>query len=157
MIYDYARVSKTGGSTRNQETQLHILREFEIREEHTFADWTTCSSTSRPAWNQLMTRRGRATTVVVARLDRFSWKFREDIKVLSKLPKPNIGLCHQGGHQHPRRQHRSQAPPQDNDPPLCLLTGVRQEAEKAGLEQARVEDRGPARLLALTLDQVRES
>ena len=56
VTFGYARVSKTDDATRNLETQLHILQEFGIREEHIFADEMTGSSMSRPAWNELMTR-----------------------------------------------------------------------------------------------------
>ena len=72
VTYGYARVSKTDDATRNLETQLHILHEYGIREEHLFADEMTGSSMSRPAWNELMTRVRPSDTVVVAWLDRFS-------------------------------------------------------------------------------------
>ena len=48
VTYDYARGSKAEDATRNLETQLHILQEFGIREEHIFADEMTGSSMSRP-------------------------------------------------------------------------------------------------------------
>ena len=51
VTYGYARVSKTDDATRNLETQIHILQEFGIREEHILADEMTGSSLSRPAWN----------------------------------------------------------------------------------------------------------
>ncbi len=47
--YGCARVSKTDEITRNLETQLRILQEYGIREEHIFADEMTGSSMSRPA------------------------------------------------------------------------------------------------------------
>lgn len=34
----YAKVSKTDRDDKNQETQLHILREFGFHEEHFFTD-----------------------------------------------------------------------------------------------------------------------
>lgn len=42
--YGYAPFSKTGDATQNQETQLHILQEYGIREERIFADEMTGSS-----------------------------------------------------------------------------------------------------------------
>ena len=51
----YPRISKTDDATRNPETQLHMLQEFGIREEHIFTGGMTGSSLSRPGWNELMT------------------------------------------------------------------------------------------------------
>ena len=48
VTYDYARVSKTDDGFRTPETQLHILQEFGILEEHIFEDEMTGSSMSRP-------------------------------------------------------------------------------------------------------------
>ena len=56
VTYGYARVSKTDDATRNPETQLHVLQEFGIREEHIFTGGMTGSSLSRPGWNELMTQ-----------------------------------------------------------------------------------------------------
>ena len=53
--YGYTRVSKTDDTTRNLETQLHILQQFGIRGEHISPDEMTGSSLSRPGWNELMT------------------------------------------------------------------------------------------------------
>ena len=41
-----------GDVTRNLETQLYILLEFGVREEHIFTDEMTDSSMTRPAWNE---------------------------------------------------------------------------------------------------------
>ena len=49
VTYGYARVSKTDEATQNLETQLHILDQYGIREEHIFTDEMTGSSMSRPA------------------------------------------------------------------------------------------------------------
>ena len=46
IYYGYARVSKTEDATRNLETQLRILQEFGIREEHIFTDEWEASSPS---------------------------------------------------------------------------------------------------------------
>ena len=54
--YGYARVSKPDDATRSPETQLHVLQEFGIREEHIFTGGMTGSSLSRPGWNELMTQ-----------------------------------------------------------------------------------------------------
>ena len=53
--YGYARVSKPDDASRSPETQLHVLQEFGIREEHIFTGGMTGSSLSRPGWNELMT------------------------------------------------------------------------------------------------------
>ena len=53
--YSYARVSKPDDATRSPETQLHVLQEFGIREEHIFTREMTGSPMSRPGWNELMT------------------------------------------------------------------------------------------------------
>ena len=47
--YGYARVSKLDNATRSPETQLHVLQEFGIREEHIITGGMTGSSLSRPA------------------------------------------------------------------------------------------------------------
>ena len=52
----YARVSKLDNATRSPETQLHVLQEFGIREEHIITGGMTGSSLSRPGWNELMTQ-----------------------------------------------------------------------------------------------------
>ena len=88
----YARVSKTNDATRNLETQLHILQEFGIREEHIFADEMTGSSTYRPAWNELMTQVRPSETIVVAWLDRFSRNFDEGVRIQVDLTKQNVGI-----------------------------------------------------------------
>ena len=64
--YGYARVNKPEDTTRNLETQLRILQEYGIREEHIFADEMTGSSMSRPAWNELMAGVRPNDTIVVA-------------------------------------------------------------------------------------------
>ena len=56
ITYSYARVSKTDDAARSPETQLHVLQEFGIREEHIFTVGVTGSSLSRPGWNELMTQ-----------------------------------------------------------------------------------------------------
>ena len=64
VTYGYARVSKTDDATRNPETQLHVLQEFGIREEHILTGGMTGSSLSRPGWNELMTPIQPNNTVV---------------------------------------------------------------------------------------------
>ena len=39
--YGYARVSKPDDASRSPETQLHVLQEFGIREEHIFTGGMT--------------------------------------------------------------------------------------------------------------------
>ena len=53
--YGYALVTKPDDATRSPETQLHVLQEFGIREEHIFTREMTGSPMSRPGWNELMT------------------------------------------------------------------------------------------------------
>ena len=55
VTYGYARVSKPDDATRSPETQLHVLQEFGIREEHIFTREMTGSPMPRPGWNELMT------------------------------------------------------------------------------------------------------
>ena len=93
MSFINARVSKTDDATRNLETQLHILQEFGIREEHIFTEELTGSSMSRPAWNELMARVRPDDTVVVAWLDRFSRNFDEGVRIRAELTKQNIGVA----------------------------------------------------------------
>ena len=92
VTYGYARVSKTDDATRNLETQLRILHEFGIREEHIFADEMTGSSMSRPGWNELMARARPSDTIVVAWLDRFSRNFEEGVRMQADLNKRNVGI-----------------------------------------------------------------
>ena len=89
---EYASVSKTDGATRNLETQLHMLQEFGIREEHIFADEMTGGSMSRPAWNELMTRVRPSDTIVVAWLDQFSRNFDEGVRIQADITKQDIGI-----------------------------------------------------------------
>ena len=51
----YPRISKTDDATQSPETQLQVLQEFEIHEEHIFTVGVTGSSLPRPGWNELMT------------------------------------------------------------------------------------------------------
>ena len=53
--YGYGRVSRPDDATQNPETQLHVLQDFGIREEHIFTGGVTGRSLSRPGWNELMT------------------------------------------------------------------------------------------------------
>ena len=55
VTYGYAQVSKTYDTTRNLETQLHILQQFGIRGEHIFTREMTGRPMPRPGWNELMT------------------------------------------------------------------------------------------------------
>ena len=59
--YGYARVSKTDDATRNPESQLHVLQDFGIREEHTFTARMTGSSLSRSGWNESLITQYSAT------------------------------------------------------------------------------------------------
>ena len=54
VAHGYTRVSKPDDATRSPETQLHVLQEFGIREEHILTGGMTGSSLSRPGWNELM-------------------------------------------------------------------------------------------------------
>ena len=38
VTYSYTKISKADASVRNLDTQLHIMQEYGIREEHIFAD-----------------------------------------------------------------------------------------------------------------------
>ena len=48
VTYGYGRVSRPDDATRNPETQLHVLQDFGIREEHIFTGGMTGRSLSRP-------------------------------------------------------------------------------------------------------------
>ena len=157
VTYGYARVSKTDDATRNLETQLHILKEFGIRQEHIFADEMTGSSMSRPSWNQLMARVRPNDTVVVAWLDRFSRNFDEGVRVQAELTKQNIGIVairegiNTADDSAAAKLFRR----------MMLAQGAYQvestsERIKAGLERAKAEGRKPGRPPALTPEQTKE-
>ena len=151
VTYGYARVSKTDDATRNLETQLHILQEFGIREEHIFSDEMTGSSMSRPAWNELMTRVRPNDTVIVAWLDRFSRNFDEGVRVQAELTKQNVGIVairegiNTADDSAAAKLFRR----------MMLAQGAYQvestgERIKAGQDRARAEGRPPGRPPALT-------
>ena len=157
VTYGYARVSKTDDATRNLETQLHILQEYGIREEHVFSDEMTGSSMSRPSWNELMTRVRPSDTVVIAWLDRFSRNFDEGVRIQAELTKQNIGII----------AIREDINTADDSAAaklfrrMMLAQGAYQvdstsERIKAGLDRARAEGRNPGRPPALTAEQVKE-
>lgn len=50
VAHGYARISKTDDAARNPETQLHVLKECGIREEHIFTGGMTRKSLPRPPW-----------------------------------------------------------------------------------------------------------
>ena len=157
VTYGYARVSKTDDATRNLETQLHILQEFGIREEHIFADEMSGGSMSRPAWNELMTRVRPYDTVVVAWLDRFSRNFDEGVRIQADLTKQNIGIV--AIRENINTADDSAAAKLFRR--MMLAQGAYQvestsERIKAGLDRARAEGRKPGRPLALTPEQVEE-
>ncbi len=157
VTYGYARVSKTDDATRNLETQLHILQEFGIREEHIFADEMSGSSMSRPAWNELMTRVRPNDTVVVAWLDRFSRNFDEGVRIQADLTKQNVGIV--AIRENINTADDSAAAKLFRR--MMLAQGAYQvestsERIKAGLDRARAEGRRPGRPLALTPEQVEE-
>ena len=91
VTYGYARVSKTDDA-RNLETQLHILQDYGMREEHIFTDELTGNSMSRPAWNELMPLVRPNDIIVVAWLDLFSRNFDEGVRIQAELPKQQIGI-----------------------------------------------------------------
>ena len=157
VTYGYARVSKTDDATRNLETQLHILREHGIRDEHTLTDVMTGSSMSRPAWNELMTRVRPHDTIVVAWLDRFSRNFDEGVKIQADLTKQQIGIV----------SIREDINTADDIAAaklfqrMMLAQGAYQvestgERIRAGIDRARAEGRKPGRPPALTPEQVQE-
>ena len=157
VTYGYARVSKTDDATRNLETQLHILQEFGIREEHIFADEMSGRSMSRPGWNKLMTRVRPNDTVVVAWLDRFSRNFDEGVRIQADLTKQNIGIV--AIRENINTADDSAAAKLFRR--MMLAQGAYQvestsERIKAGLDRARAEGRRPGRPLALTPEQVEE-
>ena len=157
VTYGYARVSKTDDATRNLETQLHILQEFGIREEHIFADEMTGSSMSRPAWNELMTQVRPTDTVVVAWLDRFSRNFDEGVRVQAELTKQNVGIV--AIRENINTADDSAAAKLFRR--MMLAQGAYQvestsERIKAGLERAKAEGRKTGRPPALTPEQVQE-
>ena len=157
VTYGYARVSKTDDATRNLETQLHILQEYGIREEHVFSDEMTGSSMSRPSWSELMTRVRPSDTVVIAWLDRFSRNFDEGVRIQAELTKQNIGIIairegiNTADDSAAAKLFRR----------MMLAQGAYQvestsERIKAGLDRARAEGRRPGRPPALTAEQVEE-
>ena len=157
VTYGYARVSKTDDATRNLETQLHILQEYGIREEHVFSDEMTGSSMSRPAWNELMTRVQPSDTVVVAWLDRFSRNFDEGVRIQAELTKQKIGIVAIG--ENINTADDSAAAKLFRR--MMLAQGAYQvestsERIKAGLDRARAEGRTPGRPPALTAEQLEE-
>ena len=79
-------VSKTDDA-RNLETQLHILQDYGMREEHILTDELTGNSMSRPAWNELMPLVRPNDIIVVAWLDLFSRNFDEGVRIQAELPK----------------------------------------------------------------------
>ena len=157
VTFGYARVSKTDDATRNLETQLHILQEFGIREEHIFADEMTGSSMSRPAWNELMTRVRPNDSVVVAWLDRFSRNFDEGVRIQAEFTKQNVGIV--AIRENINTAADSAAAKLFRR--MMLAQGAYQvestsERIKAGLERAIAEGRRPGRPPALTPEQVQE-
>ena len=133
VTYGYARVSKTDDTTRNLETQLHILEQYGIRREHIFTDEMTGSSMSRPAWNELMARVRPNDTIVIAWLDRFSRNFEEGVKIQAELNRQEIGtISVKEGHQHHRRQRRGEILPADDDGQRRIPGGHHQRASESG-------------------------
>ena len=155
VTYGYARVSKTDGATRNLESQLHILQQYGIREEHIFTDVMTGCSISRPAWKQLMTWVRPRDTIVVACLDRFSRNFDEGVRIQATLTKQQIGIV----------SIREDINTADDSAAaklfqrMMLAEGAYQveptgERIRAGIDWARAEGRKPGRPPALIPEQV---
>ena len=155
VTYGYARVGKTDDATRNPETQLHILEEYGIREEHIFTDEMTGSSMSRPAWNELMTQVRPNDTIVVAWLDRFSRNFEEGVKIQAGLTKQRIGIISvtedintaddSAAAKYFRRMMMANG---------AYQVDATSERVKAGLHRARAEERKLGRPPELTPEQV---
>ncbi len=64
--------------------KLHIPKELIL------ADEMTGSSMPRSAWNEVMTKVQPNDTVVAARLDRFSCKFEEGVRIQAELTKQTM-------------------------------------------------------------------
>ena len=157
VIYGYARVSKTDDNSRNLETQLHILQEYGIREEHIFADEMTGRSMSRPAWNDLASRVRPHDTIVVPWLDRFSRNFDEGVRIQADLTRQQVGII----------SIKEDINTADDSAAakffrrMMMANGAYQvestsERIRAGLERARAEGGKPGRSPALTPEQVQE-
>ena len=157
VTYGYARVSKTDEATQNLETQLHILEQYGIRQEHILSDEMTGSSMSRPAWNELMIRVRSNDTIVVAWLDRFSRNFDEGVRIQAELTKQEIGII----------SIREDINTADNSAAaklfrrMMLAQGAYQvdatsERVKAGLDRAKADGKRLGRPHALTPEQVQE-
>ena len=157
VTYGYARVSKTDDTSRNLETQLHILQGYGIHEEHIFTDEMTGSSMSRPAWNELVTRVRSHDTIVLAWLDRFSRNFDEGVRIQADLTRWQVWIIaikediNTADDSTAAKFFRR----------MMMANGAYQvestsERIKAGLERARAEGRKPGCPPALTLEQVQE-
>ena len=157
VTYGYARVSKTDDTTRNLETQLHILEQYGIRQEHILSDEMTGSTMSRPAWNKLMAQVRPNDTIVVAWLDRFSRNFEERVRIQAELTKQEIGII----------SIREDINTADNSAAaklfrrMMLAQGAYQvdatsERVKAGLDRAKAAGKRLGRPPTLTPEQVQE-
>ena len=157
VTYGYARVSKTDDTTRNLETQLHILEQYGIRREHIFTDEMTGSSMSRPAWNELMARVRPNDTIVIAWLDRFSRNFEEGVKIQAELNRQEIGTISvkedinttddSAAAKYFRRMMMANG---------AYQVDATSERVKAGLDRAKAEGKRLGRPPALTPEQAQE-
>ena len=155
--YGCARVSKTDEITRNLETQLRILQEYGIREEHIFADEMTGSSMSRPAWNELMAGVRPNDTIVVAWLDRFSRHFDDGVRIQAELTQQKIGIIaikeeintadDSAAAKYFRRMMMANG---------AYQVDATSERVKAGLDRAKAEGKRLGRPPTLTPGQVQE-
>ena len=92
VTYGYARVSKTDQDEKNLETQLRVLRDHGIRQDHIFTDVASGRSMQRPGWRDLMGRAQPGDTIVVAFLDRLNRSFEEGVRIQVELTERDIGI-----------------------------------------------------------------
>ena len=155
VTYGYVRVSKSDRDEKNLETQLRILEEYGIRQEHIFRDVQTGTTFRRHGWRELMAHVRPKDTIAVCWQDRFSRNFDEGVAIQADLTKREIWIVAirenidtrdgSAGAKFYRRMMMSQG---------AYQADSSSERIRAGQDRARAEGRKIGRPPALTPEDI---
>ena len=157
VTYGYIRCSKSDREEKNLDTQLRIIENYGIREDHIFHDVESGGTFRRKGWEQLVATVQSGDTIVVCWLDRFAKLFGEGVIIQHDLTQRDIGIV--ATEENINTADNSAAAKLFRR--MMLAQGAYQrestgERIKAGQDRARAEGRPPGRPPALTPDQVNE-
>ena len=92
MKFGYARVSRTENDGANLETQVHLLKDYGIREHLIYGDIASGKDFQRPKWQELLKVLQPDDIIVATHLDRLSRNVLGGLSVIKQLGERGVGF-----------------------------------------------------------------